>query len=220
MARSRTPPRDYVESAPLTDSVRALARRGEPCRFAKGAVIIQEGDIGDTLYIILEGRLRSYGSHMANDREITYGTYGPGEYVGEMGLDGEPRSASVMALEPTICVMITRRTLELHLHEQPSFAFELLAKVIRRARMATISAKSMALNDVYGRLKLLLDGLAEAQADGTRRVAEKLTHLELANRVGCSREMITRQLNDLQQGGYLSANRGEIVLLKALPPRW
>jgi CRP/FNR family cyclic AMP-dependent transcriptional regulator len=154
--------------------VRALARRGELCRFAKGAVLIQEGSHGDTLYIVLEGRLRVYGSHVANEREITHGTYGPGEYVGEMSLDGGPRSASVAALEPTVCSMVTRRTLEAHLAEHPSFAFELLAKVIRRARMATISAKGMALNDVYGRLKALLEGLAEPQPDGTRRIAEKL----------------------------------------------
>ena len=81
--------------------------------------------------------------------------YGPGEYVGEMGLDGGVRSASVVALETTVCSMVTRRTLEQHLREQPEFAFELIAKVIRRARAATMSAKSMALNDVYGRLKQL-----------------------------------------------------------------
>jgi CRP/FNR family transcriptional regulator, cyclic AMP receptor protein len=220
MPRAKPLPPDYVEVAPLSDAVRALARRGELCRFAKGAVLIQEGAVGDTIYIVLDGRVRSYGSHMANEREITYGTYGPGEYVGEMGLDGLPRSASVMALETTICAMVTRRTLEAHLAAEPSFAFELLAKVIRRARAATLSAKGMALNDVYGRLKHLLETTAEPQPDGTRRVAERLTHLELANRVGCSREMITRQLNDLQQGGYVGGGRGELVLLKPLPPRW
>jgi CRP/FNR family cyclic AMP-dependent transcriptional regulator len=60
------------------------------------------------------------------------------------------------------------------------FAFELLAKVIRRARAATLSAKGMALNDVYGRLKQLLESNAVPQPDGTRRLTERLTHLELA----------------------------------------
>jgi CRP/FNR family transcriptional regulator, cyclic AMP receptor protein len=221
MARDKTPPTDYIETAPLSDDVRELARRGELIRYAKGAVLIQEGSHGDTIYIVLAGKLRVYGSHMANEREITHGTYGPGEYVGEMSLDGGPRSASVAALEPTVCSMVTRRTLESHLAEHPAFAFELLAKVIRRARAATMSAKGMALNDVYGRLKALLEGSAELQPDGSRRLTEKLTHLELANRVGCSREMITRQLNDLQQGGYVgSEGRGMLVLLKPLPPRW
>lgn len=221
MAPPRPVPADLIEQVAMTDSLRRLARRGEPVRFARGAVFIQEGVVGDTLYIVLDGRLRIYGSHLANAREITHGTYGPGEYVGEMGLDGEPRSASVMALVPTVCVMITRRTLETHLAEEPAFAFELLAKVIRRARVATLNAKSLALNDVYGRLKHLLESTAAPQPDGTRRIEEKLTHLELAHRVGCAREMITRQLNDLQQGGYVSTKRGgDIVLLKPLPPRW
>jgi CRP/FNR family cyclic AMP-dependent transcriptional regulator len=204
----------------MSDALAELAARGEVRRYRKGTLLIQEGDVGDTIFIILSGRMRVFSAG-DNDREVTYGEYGPGEYVGEMSLDGGPRSASVAALEPTVCSMVTRRTLEAHLAEHPSFAFELLAKVIRRARMATISAKGMALNDVYGRLKALLEGLAEPQPDGTRRIGEKLTHLELANRVGCSREMVTRQLNDLQQGGYLTARRGgELVLLKNLPPRW
>jgi CRP/FNR family transcriptional regulator, cyclic AMP receptor protein len=221
MPRPKAPPTDHLETAPLSDAVRALARRGELCRFPKGAVLIQENTLADTLYIVLDGRLRVYGSHMANEREITHGTYGPGEYVGEMSLDGGPRSASVMALVPTVCSMVTRRTLEAHFAEHPGFAFELLSKVIRRARAATLSAKGMALNDVYGRLKQLLETSAELQEDGSRRLTEKLTHQELANRVGCSREMITRQLNDLEQGGYISNRRGgDLVLLKNLPPRW
>jgi CRP/FNR family cyclic AMP-dependent transcriptional regulator len=221
MARAHPSAVDYVESAPLSDTVRALARRGEVVRHPKGAVLIQEGSLGDTLYIVLTGRLRVYGSHIASEREITHGTYGPGEYVGEMSLDGGPRSASVMALEPTVCAMVTRRTLQAHLADDPAFAFELLAKVIRRARAATLSAKGMALNDVYGRLKALLEGQSEPLPDGTRRLTERLTHLELAHRVGCSREMITRQINDLQQGGYVQAQRGgDLLLLKPLPPRW
>ncbi len=221
MARARVDPAQLVDAAPLSDALRGLARRGELCRFPKGAVLIQEGTQGDTLFIVLQGRLRVYGAHLANERGITHGTYGPGEYVGEMSLDGGPRSASVAALEPTVCAMVTRRTLEAHLAEQPQFAFELLAKVIRRARTATLSAKSMALNDVYGRLKALLEETSLPQPDGTRRLAERLTHQELAHRVGCSREMVTRQLSDLQQGGYVSAARGDaLLLLKPLPPRW
>lgn len=221
MPRAGTPPPDYLEAAPLSDGVRALARRGEVTRFKKGTVLIQEGSYGDTLFIILDGRLRAYGSHMANEREITHGTYGPGEYVGEMSLDGGPRAASVMAVDTTVCSMVTRRTLQAHIQDHPDFAFDLLSKVIRRARQATMSAKMMALNDVYGRLKHLLETETVPKADGSRQMPEALTHQELANRLGCSREMVTRQLNDLQDGGWIRAPRsGPMVLLKSLPPRW
>ena len=197
----------------------ALAERGEIRRYRKGTLLIQEGDQGDTIFIILSGRLRVF-SVGENDREITYGVYGPGEYMGEMSLDGGLRSASVMTLEASQCAVVSRRTLERFIAERPDFAFELLAKVIRRARVATLNARHLALNDVYGRLKLLLGALAVLQADGTLRVADRLTHQEMANRLGCSREMVSRLMKDLERGGYVSVQDARLVLNKPLPQRW
>jgi CRP/FNR family transcriptional regulator, cyclic AMP receptor protein len=212
--------RDWFDHPALSDSVRALARRGRVAAHARGTLLIQEGDIGDTIYVILSGRLRSFSADAHNGREITYGSYGPGEYLGEMGLDGLPRSASVITLEPSVCSMVRRATLEQHIAEHPGFAFELLAKVIRRARSATLSARQMALNDVYGRLRLLLDALAVVQGDGTRVVGERLTHQEIANRIGCTREMVSRVMRDLEAGGHVQHSRGTISLLTVLPARW
>lgn len=205
--------------APLSDLLRALAARGEERHYRKGTQLITEGEQGDAIFVILAGRLRVFSANDAG-REITHGIYGPGEYIGEMSLDGGPRSASVITLEPSVCAMVTRRTLEGFIAEHPEFAFELLAKVIRRARAATLSATQLALNDVYGRLKLLLDGLAEPQPDGTRLLREKLTHQEMANRMGCSREMVSRLMKDLERGGYVSAEGNPLRLLRALPTRW
>ncbi|CAD5373437.1 cAMP-binding proteins - catabolite gene activator and regulatory subunit of cAMP-dependent protein kinases [Rubrivivax sp. A210] len=214
------PQYDPLAAPELSEPVRALARRGEICRYPKGAVLIQEGEVGATLYIVLQGRLRAYGSCASSDRSFTYGTYGAGDYVGEMGLDGGPRSASVVTLEATVCAVITRRTLEAHLDEHPRFAFELLAKVIRRARAATLSAKQMALNDVYVRLRFLLDTLAVAQPDGSRLVAPRQTQREIADQIGCTREMVGRLMKDLQAGGHLVDDGTALRLPKPLPPRW
>ena len=203
----------------LPEALRVLARRGELRRYAKGVRIIHEGEQGDTLFIILKGRLRAFGTGN-NGREITYGTYGAGEYLGEISLDGGPRSASVSTLEACECAVVTRQTIRLHIAEHPEFAFDLLAKVIRLARAATLSAKQIALNDVYGRLVLLLSALAVPQADGTRVVAERLTHQEMANRLGCSREMVSRLMKDLELGAYVSGSAHGLALLKPLPPRW
>jgi CRP/FNR family cyclic AMP-dependent transcriptional regulator len=203
----------------LTGSLRVLAARGTLKRFRKGQLLIEEGGDGDTLFIILTGRVRAYGTD-DRDREITYGIHGAGEYLGEMSLDGGPRSASVEPLEACTCSVVTRQTLLQHIAEHPEFAMELLAKVIRRARVATLSAKQLALNDVYGRLVLLLNGLAQASGDGRRVVAEQLTHREMANRLGCSREMVSRLMKDLEAGRYLRVDDHRIVLLAALPMRW
>jgi CRP/FNR family transcriptional regulator, cyclic AMP receptor protein len=192
--------------AALSESLRALARRGEVRRYRKNTLLIEEGDHGDTLYLILAGRLRSYSTGDRN-REITYGVYGPGEYLGEMSLDGGPRSANVITLEASTCAVITRTTLERHIAEHPGFAFELIGKLIRRARAATLSAKQ-------------LNSLAVARPDGTRWIEERLTHQELANRLGCSREMVSRLMKDLEHGAYLGAEDGHWVLRRALPARW
>lgn len=203
----------------MSESLLALAERGEIRRYRKGTLLIQEGDQGDTLFIILSGRLRAFSAG-DNDREITYGAYGAGEYIGEMSLDGGPRSASVITLETSVCAVVGRRTLERYIAEHPGFAFELLSKVIRRARVATLNARQLALNDVYGRLKLLLGALAMPQPDGTLRVAERLTHQEMSNRLGCSREMVSRLMKDLERGGYVAVQDARIVLCKPLPQRW
>jgi CRP/FNR family transcriptional regulator, cyclic AMP receptor protein len=212
-----------VEFAPASvapsESLRLLAERAELRRFRKGSLLIEEGERGDTLFIILSGSLRAFAAG-DKGREITYGVYGPGEYIGEMSLDGGPRSASVVACELSVCAVVTRTTLLAFIAERPAFALELIGKVIRRARAATLSARQLALNDVYGRLAALLDTLAVQQPDGCRRVAERLTHREMASRLGCSREMVSRLMKDLEVGGFVAADEAGIRLLRALPARW
>jgi CRP/FNR family cyclic AMP-dependent transcriptional regulator len=197
-----------------------LAARGVSHSYKTGRLLIEEGDTGDTLYIVLKGRLRVFAAHADNGREITYGTYGPGEYVGEMSLDGAPRSASVETLAPTTCAVVARSTLQAFISERPDFAFELLAKVIRRARAATLTARQLALNDAYGNLKAWLEAEAVPQADGTRWIAERPTHRELAHRIGRSREMISRILKDLETGGYIIIQGAGLRLARELPGRW
>lgn len=205
---------DDDEFLALPPSLRLLAARGIARSYRKGVVLIEEGSVGDNLYLIVAGSLRAFSSDVRG-REITYGIYGPGEYVGEMSLDGGPRSASVITEQGSRLVMVTRASLLTHISEHPEFAFELLTKVIRRARAATLSTKQLALNDVYGRLRNLVD---ELTGDG-RHLA--LTHQGMAQRLGCSREMVSKLVKDLELGGYLRrVAAGEYQRLKTLPARW
>jgi CRP/FNR family cyclic AMP-dependent transcriptional regulator len=220
MATSNAAPDDILNSAQLSDSLRALAQRGVLRRVAKNMLLIQEGDVGDTLYIIVEGRLRAFTSTPEDDRQFFYGTYGPGDYVGEMGLDGGRRSASVMALEPTLCAVVTRPTLEHYIAENPAFAFELLGRVIARARSATEQAQMMALKNVYGRLRWLLSSQAIVQPDGQRLVSPRPTHLEIASRIGCGREMVSRVMKDLERGDFIRTVPQGLLILRELPADW
>jgi CRP/FNR family cyclic AMP-dependent transcriptional regulator len=203
----------------LPEPMRELATRGVLRRYRKHAILIEEGSQGDTLHVILKGRVKAC-SFDDRDREVIYGVYGAGDYVGEMSLDGGPRSASVIALEATTCAILTRTTLQTHIAAHPEFAFELLARVIRRARLATESARSMALLDVYGRIVQLLRSLATPEPDGTLWIAERPTHADMAARIGSSREMVSRLLKDLERGGYISRQQEGLRILKRMPSRW
>ena len=196
-----------------------LAEKGVQRRYNAFTLLIQEGDLGDTLYIILSGKLRAFSSG-ERGKEITLGVFGAGDYVGEMALDGGPRSANVQTLVPTVCSVVSRDTLRSHIASHPDFALEMMSRLIRRARLATESVRSLALIDTYGRLTRLLDQLATSQHDGTRVVLDRLTHLDIASHVACSREMISRLLKDLEAGGYLAIVDRRMVILKPFPARW
>jgi len=203
-----------------THHIQALARLGVQRRYRRGALLIQEGETGDTLYIVQQGRLRAFLAD-GNGKELTLGNYGPMEYVGEMSLDGGPRSANVEAAENCTCSVVSREVLLSYIASEPEFALELMARLIRRARLATESARSVALIDVYGRLVRLLNQMArEPNAQGERMLRERLTHQAMAQHLACSREMVSRLLRDLETGGYIAVRERWIWLLKALPARW
>jgi CRP/FNR family transcriptional regulator, cyclic AMP receptor protein len=216
MPTEKYPP---LDTDVLPPPLRTLAARGTPRSYRKGTLIIEEGTQGDTLYLLLAGRVKAFSSD-ARGREVVYGVYGPGDYFGEMSLDGGPRSASVIADSACTCAVLTRQTLREHIKAEPEFAFELIARVIGRARMATQSARSMALLDVYGRAVQLLESVAVTQSDGTLATEDRLTHADIAARIGCSREMVSRLLKDLESGGYVRSDHARLVVLKRLPARW
>jgi CRP/FNR family transcriptional regulator, cyclic AMP receptor protein len=207
----------------MTPLLRKLVERGVEKRFRKGSIIIHEGDAGDTIYIVLTGQLRAFSESADGKapKEITYGTYGAGDYVGEMSLDGGARSASVEATQATTCAVINRETLRQFIAAEPDFAFELMARIIRRARMATLSAKKLALFDTYARLADALMQLAEPEdTAGVRYLPKGTTHAQLAAHIGASREMVSRLLKDLERGSYVQMDGRRIGVGKALPKGW
>jgi CRP/FNR family cyclic AMP-dependent transcriptional regulator len=220
MPRSLPPPPVEPLIAALPEVVRPLAQRAAIIRFARGELLIREGERGDTLYIVLSGTVRAFSGHAVDAKQITFAHYGPGEYVGEMSLDGGQRSASVEATEPTCCAMVTRRTLTAHITEHPEFAFALLEKVIWRARVATSSARKLVLSDTYGRLKAELESLARPGPDGALRISPKPTHQALGQRSFVERSMVTKLLKDLRAGGYVQEDADGLTLLRPLPARW
>ncbi|HET9764178.1 MAG: Crp/Fnr family transcriptional regulator [Acidobacteriota bacterium] len=205
--------------APLApETLREIAATGVIRTYPKNTVIINEGEVGDSLFIVLSGRMKVYASNAAG-REVVIAFHGPGEYVGEMSLDGSPRSASVMTVEPTTCAVVNRASFREFLLVHPEFALHLVEKLIQRVRLTTENVKSLALSDVYGRLVKLLLALA-VEREGRLIVPERLTQQDIAERVGASRDMISRLLKDLVSGGYLVIQNHMITLLKKPPHGW
>ena len=198
--------------------MRAIASSGVVRKFPKNTVLINEGDQGDSIYIVLSGKVKVFSSNEAG-KEVVIAFHGPGEYVGEMSLDGAPRSASVMTVEPTACAVVSRTHFRDFILACPDFALHLIEKLIERTRLATENIKSLALSDVYGRLVRLLQSLAQ-ERDGRQVISEKLTQQDIAERIGASRDMISRLMKDLVAGGYLALEDRAITILKQLPPAW
>jgi len=196
---------------------RTLAAAGQLRQHPDGELVLREGDGGDSLFVILSGRVRVFVSDAAG-HEMVLGHHGPGEIVGELALDGKPRSASVRACGPVACAHVPHAVLARILARRPAALQAFLARLAARARSATLQVKDLALLDVYGRIaRLLLQIEDEAARGGVR---ERLTLLEIASRVGASRDMVGKIVKDLLAGGYIAREGKRITVLRRPPARW
>jgi CRP/FNR family cyclic AMP-dependent transcriptional regulator len=185
--------------------------------FRKNTILIQEGDRSSALYIVLSGKVQAYASS-EQGREVVLAEYGPGQYFGELALDGGDRAASVKTVEPTTCCVIQALDLRDVLAMHPDFALHLIQKLSGMVRRLTGTVKGLVLKDVYGRLVAMLADSSEARADGSRVVRERLTQQDIADRIGASREMVNRLLRELLGAGFISVSRGRYVIQRPLPP--
>jgi CRP/FNR family cyclic AMP-dependent transcriptional regulator len=195
-----------------------LAQRAPTRTFLRNAIIVTEGDESDTLYVLLSGRAKVYVGD-GDGHEVQLNQLGPGEYFGDVTLDGGPRSASVMALEPCRCAIVKRDEMGRFMSEYPEFAVHVTRKLAHRVRALTSSVRDLALMDVYGRVARLLLEIAE-EVDGRLVIGEKLTQKDIAQRVGASREMISRIFSDLAEGGYVKKDDGRLVIVRKPPAHW
>lgn len=202
------------------ESVERLMSRSVERSYPKQTVVIHEGDDPTGMYVIVSGRVRAYLTD-ANGKEFVLATHGEGEYFGELALlDDAPRSASVATVEPCRLLVLSRASFEECLLQNPELALQLLKGLARRVRRLTESARTLALKDVFGRITALLQDLA-VERDGALVVEERLTHQEIARRIGSSREMVSRILKDLETGGYIEVDAAHrLAIRRKLPSSW
>lgn len=179
--------------------------------FPRNTTIISAGDVTDTLFIVLSGRLKVL---MSDDegREVILAILAQGEFFGEMGLiDDAPRSATVISIEACELLSISKTDFKKCLGENFDIALGVMRGLVKRLRDADRKIGSLALMDVYGRVARLLLEMSEV-IDGQKVVTKKLPKQDIAKMIGASREMVSRVMKDLQTGGYIEVKPGAIIL--------
>ena len=193
------------------DQLSVLARMIMRKSFGRNATIIGAGDPTDSLYIVINGRLKVLMSD-EQGREVILSLLGPGEFFGEMGLlDDSPRSASVVTQEPCELLSISKTDFKRSLAENFDLSLMVMRGLVKRLREADRKIGSLALMDVYGRVARLLLEMAE-DVEGEKVVVKKLSKQDIAKMIGASREMVSRVMKDLQLGGYFEVRGRSIVL--------
>jgi CRP/FNR family cyclic AMP-dependent transcriptional regulator len=193
------------------DQLRMLTTMVTRRSAARSTTIMAGGDATDSLYIVLSGRLKVMMSD-SDGKEVILSILGPGEFFGEMGLiDDEPRSASVVTIEPCELLAIAKRDFKKCLLENNEMAMAVMRGLVRRLREADRKIGSLALLDVYGRVARLLLDMAE-NVNGEKVVTKRLPKQDIAKMIGASREMVSRVMKDLQTGGYIEMRGSNIVL--------
>jgi CRP/FNR family transcriptional regulator/CRP/FNR family cyclic AMP-dependent transcriptional regulator len=189
-----------VEDADLASIASLLIER----RFPKHKTIVEEGLPGDYMYIIREGRVSV--SKLSDDgREKILEFLEAGDFFGEMSLlDNSPRSASVRALTETRVLALSRSAFLNVLRRSPDLAMGVIQELTRRLRQIDEQASSLSFQRVKERTQGLLRRLAkeDTQRPG-RRATPVLTHQQIADMIGTSRETVTRALKGLRETGWL-----------------
>jgi CRP-like cAMP-binding protein len=212
---------DVLRQAPLLsglpdDDWAALAGRLAEIPVPRGGVVFCEGDAGDSLYVVVDGKVKITRA-AADGRENLLAVLGPGDLLGELSLfDSLPRTATATALTDASLARLGATDFHTYLAERPSVAPALLTVLAGRLRVTNDAMADLIFTDVPGRVaKALLslgDRFAEPTADGPR-VTHDLTQEELAQLVGASRETVNKALSDFAGRGWIRLDGKSVVLL-------
>jgi CRP-like cAMP-binding protein len=200
---------DSLRAIPLFSGVSAadlesIASRLIERRFPKHATIVEEGLTGDYMYVIRQGRVKVTKAS-EDGREKIMDFLEQGAFFGEMSLfDQAPRSASIKTLEPSVLLALSRRDFLDLLSASSDLALAVIQELTRRLREADEQASSISFLRVQERTKGLLQRIARPDSRlGGRHATPALTHQQIADMIGTSRETVTRALKDLKVGGWL-----------------
>lgn len=201
------------------EEIREIYENSKKRTYTAGSIIVYQGDPGEVIFLILEGRVKVVVTH-AKGREIILNTLGGGDYFGEMSVfDQLPRSATVVAMEDCRFLIITREAIIGLVRKDPRIAIKMLLVMSERIRAANEQISSLAHLDVRGRVAGMLLNLFRKSDKATREgypLIRRPAMKEMAGMVGASRETVSRVLADLSREGVIRSTRDRIVLIGEL----
>jgi CRP/FNR family cyclic AMP-dependent transcriptional regulator len=183
-------------------------------RARAGEAVLDLGDGGADLYFVAQGRLRVKVQSISGKESILR-DLGDGEFFGELAaIDGKPRSASIVALTDAVVAKMPPQVLLGVVHAHASVCDALLALLAGQIRTLVNRVDEYAKLDVPTRIHAELVRLARpvVAEPPTAVISPPPTHAELAARVSCRREAVTRELNALARAGLIARRRGGIIL--------
>lgn len=210
------------------EQLEQLAAQTRELTFRKNAVLMNEGDPGESMFVIKTGSVKVFLSD-EDGRELVLYEQGSGAVIGDIALlDNEPRSASVMTLEPVTALIIGKQAFLDCLRQSPDTAINIIRSLTARLRDATEGSRRLALDNVYRRLVDKLHELAgvdaavgvDSEAAEHPSLPKKYSHQELGNMIGASREMVGKIIAELVKGEYVAVREGRLHLLRKLPRNW
>ena len=213
---------DTLAAVPLfggldADASERVAHGLRSRRFRRGETIFHLGDPGDALFIVATGLVKITLPSETGDEAIL-ATLRPGDFFGELALlDGAPRSATAIALEPTETFVLPRDRFRDLISAEPAIRDALFAALARELRRLTIHVEELHFLDITGRLASRLARLAadsgKRQPDGTIRLGSRLTQADLAAMIGCTRQSVNKLLGMFTDDGLIRLDRDSIVIL-------
>lgn len=210
-AMARSPLFHGIEPEELTRIAQTMSRR----RYRRDEVIFHEGDPGDSLHVVVAGRVKITRESSEGDEAIVV-ILVPGDSFGELVLlDGAPRSATATTMEPSETLVMARSTFVELVEGGSPFRSQLLTGIARRIRRLTDQLAEVHFLDLAGRLALQLTRLAEESAPGATTditLNTNLTQSDLAAMVGGTRQRVNQIIGDFADEGLLEHDGGRIVI--------
>jgi CRP-like cAMP-binding protein len=190
-----------------------LVRLGNRRVYRKGSVIFSEGDRSEWVAYLVKGSVKA-SCFSADGRETVMNVVGAGELLGDLSaIDGEPRSASVVAMETSEAVVVQGPDFTRFLEEHPAATVALLRTVTHRLRLSDRRRAEFGSLDVVSRLARLIVELSDLYGVGDGDIGVALTQEELAGWTGASREAVVKALRQLRDRGWIETARRRIRII-------